>query len=63
MDGAKIVGKGGKAIGPNYLLDRWLKGEDAGPFKNEYHIGYLEIFGRWIALLDCLCQKRGSERW
>jgi hypothetical protein len=37
-DGSKIVGKGGKAIGPNYLLDRWLKGEDAGPFKTEYHI-------------------------
>jgi hypothetical protein len=37
-DGAKIVGKGGRAIGPNYLLDRWLKGQDAGPFKNEPHI-------------------------
>ena len=37
-DGSKIVGKGGKAIGPNYLLDRWLKGEDAGPFRAEYHI-------------------------
>jgi len=37
-DGPTIVGKGGKAIGPNYLLDRWLKGEDAGPFKTEYRI-------------------------
>ena len=37
-DGTKVVGTGGKAIGPNYLLDRWFKGEDAGPFKNEYHI-------------------------
>jgi len=37
-DGSKIVGKGGKAIGPNYLLNRWLKGEDAGPFKTEYDI-------------------------
>ena len=37
-DGSMIVGKGGKAIGPNYLFDRWLKGEDAGPFKTEYHI-------------------------
>jgi hypothetical protein len=37
-DGSKIVGKGGKAIGPNYLLDRWLRGEDAGSFKTEYHI-------------------------
>ena len=37
-DGTKIVGKGGRAIGPNYLLDRWLKGQDAGSFKNECHI-------------------------
>jgi hypothetical protein len=37
-DGSEIVGKGGKAIGPNYLLDRWLKGEDTGPFKTEDHI-------------------------
>jgi AAA domain len=35
---ATIVGKGGRAIGPNYLLDRWLQGQDAGPFKNEPHI-------------------------
>jgi hypothetical protein len=37
-DGSEIVGEGRKAIGPNYLLDRWLKGEDAGPFKTEDHI-------------------------
>lgn len=37
-DGAKIVGKGGRVIGPNYLLDRWLKGQDSGRFKDEYHI-------------------------
>ena len=37
-DGAKVVGKGGRAIGPNYLLDRWLKGQDAGCFKAEHHI-------------------------
>lgn len=37
-DGTQIVGKGGKAIGRNYLLDRWLKGQDADPFKNEYQI-------------------------
>jgi len=38
MGGTKIVGKGGRAIGPNYLLDRWLKGQDASPFKGERHI-------------------------
>ena len=37
-DGTQVVGTGGRVIGPNYLLDRWLKGEDAGPFKDEYHI-------------------------
>ena len=37
-DGTTIVGRRGRAIGPNYLLDRWLQGQDAGPFKNEYHI-------------------------
>ena len=37
-DGTKIVGKGGRVIGPNYLLDRWLKGQDAGRFKGEHHI-------------------------
>ena len=37
-DDTVFVGKDGKAIGPNYLLDRWLKGQDAGPFKNDYHI-------------------------
>ena len=37
-DGTTIVGKGGRVIGPNYLLDRWLKGQDAGRFKNEHHI-------------------------
>ena len=37
-DGTKVVGTGGRAIGPYYLFDRWLKGEDAGPFKDEHHI-------------------------
>ena len=37
-DGTEVVGPNGKAIGPNYLLNRWLKGEDAGPFKNEFDI-------------------------
>jgi hypothetical protein len=37
-DGSETVGTGGRAIEPNYFLDRWLKGEDAGPFKAEDHI-------------------------
>jgi hypothetical protein len=37
-DGSKIVGKGAKEINPDYLLDRWLKGQDAGPFRGEAHI-------------------------
>jgi len=37
-DGTEVVGRNGKAIGPNYLLDRWIKGEDAGPFRSEFRI-------------------------
>ncbi|KAF2139493.1 uncharacterized protein K452DRAFT_320165 [Aplosporella prunicola CBS 121167] len=32
-DGMKKVGKGGKAIDPYYLYDRWTQGRDATPFK------------------------------
>lgn len=33
-DGMQVVGSKGRAIGATYLLDRWLKGEDAGVFSN-----------------------------
>ena len=33
-DGMVRVGKKGKSIGPSYLMDRWLKGENAGIFQN-----------------------------
>jgi len=59
MDGTQIVGKGGKAIGPNYLLDRWLKGEDASPFKNEYHI---RLSGD-IWKMDRTARLSQSETW
>ena len=38
-DGTKVVGKNGKAVGPNYLLGRWLKGQDAGPYNDELDAG------------------------
>ncbi|KAK3320409.1 P-loop containing nucleoside triphosphate hydrolase protein [Cercophora scortea] len=33
--GWKRVGKKGKRVGPEYLFQRWIKGEDAGVFKND----------------------------
>ena len=33
-DGMVRVGKKGKTIGPSYLMDRWLRGENAGVFKD-----------------------------
>ena len=34
LDRETIVGKGGKAIGPNYLLDQWSAGKNAGVFRD-----------------------------
>ncbi|KAK3680858.1 P-loop containing nucleoside triphosphate hydrolase protein [Podospora appendiculata] len=33
--GWKRVGKKGKQVGPEYLFQRWIKGEDAGVFRND----------------------------
>lgn len=37
-DDEVVVGKDGKSIGPTYLLDRWIYGQDAGIFKEEDHV-------------------------
>jgi hypothetical protein len=37
-DGMKKVGKGGKAIGPDYLFHQWSNGWDAGAFKQHPHV-------------------------
>jgi hypothetical protein len=58
-DGTTFVGKGGKAIRPNYLLDRWLKGQDASPFENEYHIQVFE--GIWK--MEHAARLSRSETW
>jgi len=58
-DGTIIVGKGGKAIGPNYLLNRWLRGEDAGPFKNNSQIR----LSRNIWEMDRSARLSQSETW
>lgn len=62
-DGMTRVGKGGKEIKPDYLYDRWSRGEDAGIFKKHAAEHYeiwamdansrLERMKRWTtALLD-----------
>jgi hypothetical protein len=58
-NGAKVVGKGGRAIGPKYLLDRWLQGQDAGPFKNEPHIQASEDIWK----MECAARLSQSEMW
>jgi len=58
-DGTKIVGKGGRVIGPNYLLDRWIKGQDAGPFKGESHI---QAAGE-IWKMEHTARRSRSEIW
>ena len=58
-DKTQIVGKGGKAIGPNYLLDRWLKGQDAGVLKNEYQI---QASGD-IWKMEHAARRSQSETW
>jgi hypothetical protein len=37
-DGMQRVGAKGRVVDANYLLERWLKGQDAGHFKDEPHI-------------------------
>ena len=44
-DGMTRVGKGGKAMAPDYLLDRWIAGEkDAGSLQNCIHNGAAAIW-------------------
>ncbi|QIX01542.1 hypothetical protein AMS68_007059 [Peltaster fructicola] len=43
-DGMTVVGARGNAIGPTYLLDRWLQGQDAGIFKTRLSQAHSEIW-------------------
>ena len=42
--GMITIGKGGKAIGPSYLIDRWVDGLDAGIFKKSIGNEHREIW-------------------
>ena len=37
-DNSTVVGKGGKAVDPSYLLKRWAQGHDAGVYKDSPNI-------------------------
>lgn len=37
-DGMQAVGRKGRAIGPDFLIDRWIKGWDAGMYKREDNV-------------------------
>lgn len=71
-DGMTRVGRGGKGIKPDYLYNRWLRGEDAGIFKKqaEEHSeiwamdanSRLERMKRWTtALLDEQASKVATQ--
>jgi hypothetical protein len=62
-DGTKIIGKGGRVIGPDYLLDRWLKGQTRVASRTSAIFKHMGIFGKWRTLLDFLRRKSGSEKW
>lgn len=44
IDGMQIVGRKGQAIKPDYLLDRWLKGEGPGVLASKIPQGSSEIW-------------------
>lgn len=37
-DGMQPVGRNGRAIGPDFLVDRWIRGWDAGMYKREDNV-------------------------
>lgn len=37
-DNSTVVGRGGKAVGPHYLLNRWSNGQDAGVYKDKPNV-------------------------
>ncbi|KAJ7756425.1 P-loop containing nucleoside triphosphate hydrolase protein [Mycena maculata] len=58
-NGMTQVGKGGKKIGPNYLLLRWARGEDAGAFKTQPHV----VAAADIWRMDRASRQRKVTEW
>ncbi|EPQ56100.1 P-loop containing nucleoside triphosphate hydrolase protein [Gloeophyllum trabeum ATCC 11539] len=59
QDGTKQVGRKGKAIGPNYLIERWLQGKDAGVLKWASNV--IETGDTWRLALDA--RQTHYARW
>ncbi|KAF1955358.1 P-loop containing nucleoside triphosphate hydrolase protein [Byssothecium circinans] len=57
-DGMVVVGRGGKKLSHDYLLDRWLKGENAGVFQK---LAEREFPGVWA--LDKNAREALKGRW
>jgi AAA domain len=58
QDGMIRVGRKGKAIGPHYLLDRWVSGQDAGIFKGTISEEHVRIWE-----MDVPSRKACMARW
>ncbi|KAG9229292.1 putative AAA family ATPase [Amylocarpus encephaloides] len=56
-DGMTRVGKGGKEIKPDYLYDRWSRGEDAGIFEKQA-AGHYEVWA-----MDVNSRLERMKRW
>ena len=59
-DGMQRVGRGGKSIGRGYLLNQWIKGHDAGIFKDIVDKDYPHIWQ--VKVDDRLAYRSGWMR-
>ena len=57
-DGMVRVGKKGKSIGPYYLMDRWLRGENAGVFQDAVGKEYETVWNT-----DKAARSACHQRW
>ncbi|KIJ58232.1 hypothetical protein HYDPIDRAFT_34380 [Hydnomerulius pinastri MD-312] len=58
-DGMTRVGRGGHAVGEEYLISRWMKGQDAGVFKHEPHVRASARIWR----MDASSRQEHLTRW
>jgi hypothetical protein len=57
-DGMTRVDRRGRSVGPQYLLDRWLKGQNAGIFVSEVSPEHRKIWG-----MDNAARRACVEGW